>query len=93
MRTRCSSKCQGVPETGRVTQKFERHGSMVKVTIRNIPATICPLCQETYLSRETARQLDLLLEPFHGKHDHIPSLPPAEVNIDFAEAISAIKAA
>jgi YgiT-type zinc finger domain-containing protein len=93
MRKRCSNECQGVPETGRVTQRFERRGSPVTVIIHNIPATICPKCDEAYLAKETARQVDLLLEPFHGKHDRIPSLPPAIVNIDFVEAISAMKAA
>jgi YgiT-type zinc finger domain-containing protein len=93
MRTRCSNECRGVLESGRVTQTFERRDSPVKVTIHNIPATICPACAESYLDKKTARQLDLLLEPFHGKHDRIPSLPPAEVNIDFVEAISAMKAA
>jgi len=93
MRTRCSGKCPGAPELFLATQTFERRGSRVKVTIRNIPAAICPVCHETYVDQETARQLDLLIEPFHGKHRRIPSLPPAEVMIDFAEATAAMKAA
>ena len=93
MRTRCSGKCQGIPEPGQTTQIFERRGSAVKVTIRNIEAEVCPLCHESYVDRQTARYIDLLLEPFHGKHEHIPSLPPAEVIIDFAEAIAAMRAA
>jgi hypothetical protein len=36
---------------------------------------------------ETGWQIDLLLEPFHGHHQHIPSLPRAEVVIDFADAV------
>jgi hypothetical protein len=63
------------------------------VTIRGIPADVCPLCHEAFVSRETSRQIDLLLEPFHGKHGHIPALPPAEVTIDFAEAAAVLKAA
>jgi len=65
---------------------------LVKVTIRNIPAAVCPLCHTAYVNMETGRQIDLLLEPFHGRHQHIPSLPRAEVVIDFAEA-AASKAA
>jgi hypothetical protein len=61
----------------------------VKVTIHHIPAEVCPLCHEAYVSRATGHQLDLLLEPFHGKHGHIPALPPAEVTIDFGAAITA----
>ncbi|MCI0525001.1 MAG: YgiT-type zinc finger protein [Acidobacteria bacterium] len=93
IRTRCSGKCPGAPEPGRTTQIFQRRGSPVKVTIRHIPAAVCPLCHESYVSRETGRQIDLLLEPFHGRHERIPALPPAEVTIDFAEATAALKAA
>jgi len=93
MRTRCTSKCPGTPEPGYTTQTFERRGSPVKVTIRNIPAAVCPVCHEAYVNRETARQIDRLIEPFHGKHGRIPSLPPAEVTIDFAAATRAEKAA
>ncbi len=93
MRTRCTNECQSVPETGRVTQRFERAGSPVKVIIHNIPATVCPACHEAYLDKKIARQIDLILAPFHGKHDQIPLLPPAEVDINFDEAVSAMKAA
>lgn len=89
MRKRCNSKCPGVPEPGYAKQTFERRGSRVRVTIEHIPAEVCPLCHEVYLSRETGHHLDLLLAPFHGKHDHIPALPPAEVTIDFANATAA----
>jgi len=93
MRRRCSGKCPGAPEPGYTTQTFEQRGSVVKVTIRGIPADVCPSCHEAFVSRETGRQIDLLLEPFHGKHGLIPALPPAEVTIDFAEATAVLKAA
>ena len=93
MRKRCNGSCPGTPEPGYTTQRFERRGSAVKVSIRGIPATICPICHQTYVSRETGRQIDLMLEPFHGKHERTPLLPPAEVAIDFQEAIAALKAA
>jgi hypothetical protein len=93
MRTRCTNKCPGKPEPGEVTQTFERRGSPVKVTIRMIPAALCPLCHESYLTRETAEQIDHLLEPFHGKHGFIPALPPSEVTIDFGLATTMLKAA
>ena len=65
----------------------------IKLTIRNIPASVCPVCHESYVDRKTARNLDRLIEPFHGKHRHIPALPPADVTIDFAEAVASMKAA
>ncbi|MGH9834740.1 MAG: YgiT-type zinc finger protein [Blastocatellia bacterium] len=93
MRTQCSNRCLGVPEPGYTTQTFERRGSRVKVTIRNIPAAVCPVCHEAYVDRETAHQIDRLTEPFHGRRGSIPPLPPAEVIIDFAMATAAMKAA
>lgn len=93
MRKRCNGKCPGTPEPGFTTQTFERRGSPVKVTIRHIPAAVCPLCHEAFISRETGQQIDLLLEPFHGKHGHVPVLPPAEVTIDFAAATAVLQAA
>ncbi|MEK6325090.1 MAG: hypothetical protein AABN33_25915 [Acidobacteriota bacterium] len=45
------------------------------------------------MSRETANQLDRLLEPLHGRHGHISPLPPAEVTIDFTAAAATMKAA
>jgi hypothetical protein len=90
---RCGAKCPGVPELSYVTRTFERRGSPVKVTIHNIPASVCPLCHKTYVSDETSRQIDFLLEPFYGRGEYAPALPPAEVIIDFAEATAALKAA
>lgn len=92
MRKRCTNKCQGIPRSSYITQTFERRGSSVRVTIRQIPADVCPLCHESYVNRETGHQLDLLLEPFHGKHGHVPLLPPAEIAIDFAEAMTTLAA-
>ena len=93
MRNRCSGKCPGRPEPGLTSQVFERRGSLVKVTIRRIPADVCPVCHQAYIGRDTGRQIDLLLEPFHGKHEAVPVLPPAEVAIDFREAVNALRAA
>ena len=93
MRRRCSNGCAGVPEPGYTTQTFERRGSRVKVVIRGIPAAVCSACHHAYIRSETGRQIDLLLDPFHGKHQRVPQLPPAEVTIDFQEAIDALKAA
>lgn len=93
MRMRCTAKCPGRPEPGQTSQTFERRGSRIKVTIRNIPASVCPVCHESFVDRETARNIEKLIEPFHGKHSHIPALPPADVTIDYAEAVAAMKAA
>ncbi len=82
-----------MPEPGHTSQVFERRGSPVTVTIHRIPADVCPVCHQAYVDRDTGRQIDLLLEPFHGKHEAVPVLPPADVAIDFQEAIDAVKPA
>ncbi|MSO23436.1 MAG: type II toxin-antitoxin system MqsA family antitoxin [Acidobacteria bacterium] len=92
-RKRCTSKCPGTTEPGYTLQTFEKRGSLVRVTIRNIPADVCPFCHETFVNRETARILDRLLDPFHGKGARIPSLPAAEVTMDFIVAAHGVKAA
>ena len=85
--------CTGGPKAGFVTQNFERQGSFVQVIVRNIPATICPVCGDVTISMETLRKIGTMLRPFHGVHKNVPKLPPSEIFIDFAEAIKARSAA
>lgn len=93
LRTRCSGKCSGRPRLARVSQNFTRRGSQIEVTISRIPAHVCPMCNQSYLDEDTARQLEALLRPFHGTRSNIPDLPPAKVYVDFEEAINKQKAA
>jgi YgiT-type zinc finger domain-containing protein len=89
----CRRECNGKPKPSSVTQVFERRGSAVQVVIKNIPATICPECGDATIGMETLRQIGKILRPFHGMHRNVPKLPPAEIFIDFAEAIKARSAA
>lgn len=81
--------CTGAPKTSFVTQVFQRRSSVVQVIIRNIPATTCPVCGDVTISMETLKRVSTMLRPFHGAHKNVPKLPPAEMFIDFAEAIKA----
>lgn len=93
LRTRCSGKCSGRPRLARVSQNFTRHGSQIEVTIGRIPASVCPICNQSYLDEDTAKQLEALLRPFHGMRGKLPDLPPAKVYIDFEEATNRQEAA
>jgi hypothetical protein len=85
-RKHCTGDCPGHPRPARVSQSFTRQGSRVEVTISRIPASVCPVCGQSFLGEEIAHQLQLLLRPFHGVRSNIPKLPPAKVYIDFEEA-------
>ncbi len=85
--------CTGKTKAGFVTQVFECRGSPVQVIIKNIPATVCPVCGDVTISMETLKGITTTLHPFHGVHKNVPKLPPAEIFIDFAEAIKARSAA
>ncbi len=85
-RNHCTGDCLGRPQPARVSQSFTRQGSRVEVTISRIPASVCPVCGQSFLVEEIAHRLESLLRPFHGVRGTIPNLPPAKVYIDFEEA-------
>jgi hypothetical protein len=94
MKRKCRlSGCPGEVRLTRITQTFERDGSPVQVIIKNIPVNACQICGESTMTMETMATLDDLLRPFHGSHKNVPKLPPAEVFIDFPQALRAKKAA
>jgi hypothetical protein len=93
VRTRCTGDCTGHPQPARVMQNFTRRGSRVEVIISRIPASVCPICGQTFLEEETARRIESLLRPFHGTRGAVPALPAAKVYVDFEEAGKGQKAA
>lgn len=92
-RLRCIRDCPGRPRLARVSQAFTRRGSEVEVIISRIPASVCPVCDHSFLAEETAQRVEALLRPFHGTRGAIPALPSAKVYIDFEEAGKRKKAA
>lgn len=93
LRSRCTEDCPGHPLPARVSQSFTRRGSEAEVIISRIPATVCPVCGRSFLAEDTARQIEVLLRPFHGVRGAVPNLPPAKVYVDFEEAAKRQKAA
>lgn len=92
-RTRCTGGCPGRPQLARVSQSFTRRGSRVEVIVSRIPASVCPVCGQSFVDEDTARRLEAVLRPFHGVHGAVPDLPPAKVYVDFEEAGKKQKAA
>lgn len=89
MKSKCRNRCPGPLVRRRITQTYERKGSPVEVIIKNIPVTACSICGEETMPLATFGKIGEILLPFHGKHNHVPKLPPAEVIIDFAAATRA----
>jgi YgiT-type zinc finger domain-containing protein len=92
-RTHCSGDCPGHPQLARTSQAFTRRGSLVEVIISRIPATVCPVCGQSFVEEETAQRVEALVRPFHGGRGAAPALPAAKVYIDFEEAGKKRKAA
>lgn len=86
MKPTCRNRCPGPLVRRRITQAYERKGSAVQVIIKNIPVTACSICGEETMPLATFGKINEILLPFHGKHNHVPKLPAAEVIIDFAAA-------
>jgi YgiT-type zinc finger domain-containing protein len=58
----CTKCFDGVPEIGTTSLTYSRKGSAIQVRVEGIPAEICPVCGEVYLSRGVAQQThDLVL--------------------------------
>ncbi|NCO39281.1 MAG: hypothetical protein COZ06_11775 [Armatimonadetes bacterium CG_4_10_14_3_um_filter_66_18] len=91
--TRCANGCGSNRQEGETNPTFTRRGSNVEVTIYHVPAEICPVCGEDFLTAATAQAIDDLLEPFHGRGQRIPELPPARVLIEYPAAAGVGKAA
>ena len=83
---RCLQGCVGQPCPDTITRVFQRTGSLVEVILENIPAEVCQLCGRAFFSKGVVREIDRVLLPFHGKHQTIPTLPPAQVSMNFVEA-------
>ena len=93
LRNRCVEDCSGRPRPARMSQSFTRKGSLVEVIISRIPASVCPVCNQSFLEESAAQRLESLLRPFHGTRGSVPAFPPAKVYIDFEEAGKEQKAA
>jgi YgiT-type zinc finger domain-containing protein len=64
---------------------YTREGSAIQVQVKGIPAEICPICGEVYLSEAVAQQIFDLVDPLLevGKKLYETILPPPTVEIQF----------
>jgi YgiT-type zinc finger domain-containing protein len=51
------------------------------LVIKNVPARVCDLCDEAYLSPETSRQIDEIMEKYHAGKLVVKPIPAGEVDL------------
>ena len=86
MKMKCMKCFEGKPQIGVTTLTYERKGSAIQVKVEGIPAEICPVCGEVYLSEDVAQQIQDLVSPLleTGKGmTRTTILPPPKVVIHF----------
>lgn len=59
----CTKCFEGKPEVGTTSITYHRDNSPIQVTVDGIPAEICPVCGEVYLSDSIAQQIFNLVNP------------------------------
>ncbi len=85
-------KChQGELRIDVTTLTYTREGSVIQVRVDGIPAEICPVCGEVYLSEAVAQYIFDLVHPLleAGKTWRETILPPPAVAIHFPPLASA----
>lgn len=51
------------------------------LVIKNVPARVCDLCDEAYISLETSRQIDEIMEKYHAGKLVVKPIPAGEVDL------------
>ncbi len=51
------------------------------LVIRNVPARVCDLCDEAYISPETSRRIDGIMEKYHAGKLVVKPIPAGEVDL------------
>jgi YgiT-type zinc finger domain-containing protein len=83
---KCLKCFEGEPQTGTTTLTYEREGSAMQIRVEGIPAEICPVCGEVYLSEAVAQQIHDLVSPLLETGKEMTEetiLPPPAVAIHF----------
>jgi YgiT-type zinc finger domain-containing protein len=60
---KCTKCFAGETEIGTTSITYQREGSSIRVTVDGIPAEICPVCGEVYLSDSVAQQIFNMVNP------------------------------
>lgn len=83
---KCIRCFEGKPQIGVTTLTYEREGSAIQVNVEGIPAEICPVCGEVYLSEEVAQHIHDLVSPLLNLGKQMTKttiLPPPKIVIQF----------
>lgn len=83
---KCLKCFEGEPTIGTTSLTYERDGSDIQVQVRGIPAEICPVCGEVYLSEAVAQQIYELVSPLLETGEEMAEaalLPPPTIIIQF----------
>lgn len=83
---KCLKCFEGDPQIGVTTLAYEREGSAIQIKVEGIPAEICPVCGEVYLSEAVAQQIHDLVSPLLEVGEGMTEeaiLPPPTVVIQF----------
>jgi len=60
---KCLECYKGELEIGVTSLTYSREGSVIRVHVDGIPAEICPVCGEAYLSEAVAQQIFDIVDP------------------------------
>lgn len=86
-------KCRkGELQAGVTSLTYSREGSVIQVQVDGVPAEICPVCGEAYLSDAVAQQLFDLVDPLLKAGQRMREkmvLPAPTVDIRFPTRASA----
>jgi YgiT-type zinc finger domain-containing protein len=83
---KCPKCRQGELELGVTSLTYKREGSIFQVQVDGVPAEICSVCGETYLSAEVGQELFEMVDPLLEAGTKMPPrkiLPTPAVGIRF----------
>ena len=89
---KCLNCFEGIPEIRVTKLTYAREGSTMQVIVEGIPAEICPVCGEVYLSEAVAQQIHNLVSPLLTVGEEMQEsvgLPVPTVMIKFPQLASA----
>jgi len=53
------------------------------LVIKNVPARVCDLCDEAYISPETSRRIDEIMEKYHARKLVVRPIPAGEIDVNY----------
>lgn len=87
-------KCKRLTEPHTTSITYSRKESKITIRVDGIPADVCPICGEAYMTEEVAQQVFDIVNPIleMGKTMSLKPLPRPSVDIHFPPAESRLVA-